>query len=137
MPNTPALSLPEDPVSSFGQAHDSSSLRTEGSRDTGYSGADVDTADGADGIALLARQAIVDENREVYGYELFDRSSSTRTHTAASDAALLFHAMSSAAPETLVGHKTLFINCTHESLEGPHLELVHPDRVVLEIPTLG
>ena len=137
MPNTPALSLPEDPVSSFGQAHDSSSLRTEGSGDTGYSGADVDTADGADGIALLARQAIVDENREVYGYELFDRSSSTRTHTAASDAALLFHAMSSAAPEALVGHKTLFINCTHESLEGPHLELVHPDRVVLEIPTLG
>ena len=58
MPNTPALSLSEDPVSSFGQAHDSSSLRTEGSGDTGHSGADVDTADGADGIALLARQAI-------------------------------------------------------------------------------
>ena len=25
---------------------------------------------------------------------------------------------------------------THESLAGGHLELIHPDKVVLEVPTL-
>ena len=31
----------------------------------------------------------------------------------------------------------MFINCTHESLAGGHLELIHPEKVVLEVPTLG
>jgi EAL and modified HD-GYP domain-containing signal transduction protein len=30
--------------------------------------------------------------------------------------------------------KTLFVNCAHESLVGRHLDLIHPDRVVLELP---
>jgi EAL and modified HD-GYP domain-containing signal transduction protein len=37
----------------------------------------------------------------------------------------------------LFGKKTVFINCTHDSLAGGHLELIHPDKVVLEVPTLG
>ena len=40
-------------------------------------------------MASIARQAIVDEKRDVYGYELFDRSVAHNAHTAASDAALL------------------------------------------------
>ena len=36
-------------------------------------------------IAIIARQAIVDENRAVFGYELFDRSTASDAHTAASD----------------------------------------------------
>ena len=87
-------------------------------------------------IASIARQAIVDEKRDVFGYELFDRSVSHNAHTAASDAALLFNALSYAGAEALVGKKTVFINCTHESLSGGHLELIHPDRVVLEVPAL-
>ena len=109
------------------------------SRDDTYpidSGNDANSNDDSDSIAVIARQAIVDENREVYGYELFDRSTGAHAHTAASDAALLFHALSCAGSEALAGQKTMFINCTHESLEGAHLELVHPDKVVLEIPTL-
>lgn len=87
-------------------------------------------------IASIARQAIVDDKRDVFGYELFDRSVSHQAHTAASDAALLFNALSYAGAEALVGKKTVFINCTHESLSGAHLELIHPDRVVLEVPAL-
>ncbi len=30
----------------------------------------------------------------------------------------------------------MFINCTRDSLRGGHLELVHPDKVVLEVPAL-
>jgi len=92
--------------------------------------------DGAAPVGMIARQAIVDHHRAVFGYELFDRSTHARGHTAASDAALLFNALSGADAEMLVGRKTVFINCTHESLAGAHLELIHPEKVVLEIPTL-
>lgn len=86
---------------------------------------------------VIARQAILDETRTVFGYELFDRATAAGSHTAASDAALLFNALSYAGSEALLGKKNVFINCTHESLAGGHLELIHPDRVVLEVPTLG
>ena len=87
-------------------------------------------------VAMIARQPIVDETRAVYGYELFDRSTASESHTAASDAALLFNALSHAGTEALVGKTTVFINCTHDSLSGGHLELIHPEKVVLEVPTL-
>lgn len=90
-----------------------------------------------DNQVVIARQAIVDDHRAVLGYELFDRSTSPSQHTADSDAALLFNALSFADTETLVGNKLVFINCTHESLAGGHLELIHPDKVVLEVPPIA
>ncbi len=83
---------------------------------------------------LIARQAILDDKRTVFGYELFDRSVNQTSHTATSDAELLFNALSQAEYEEGVTLKPLFINCTHESLAGGHLELISPDRVILEIP---
>lgn len=88
-------------------------------------------------VSLIGRQAILNEHREVFGYELFDRSTAVDAHTAASDAAMLFNALSYAGTEALVGRKLVFINCTHASLAGGHLELIHPDKVILEVPTLG
>lgn len=87
-------------------------------------------------VSMIGRQAIVNEHREVFGYELFDRTTAPDAHTAASDAAMLFNALSYAGTEALVGQKLLFINCTLQSLSGGHLELIHPDKVILEIPTL-
>lgn len=84
----------------------------------------------------IARQAILDKNRNVFGYELFDRSRASTAHTPASDAALLFNVLSHADCEVLLDRKTIFINCTHQTLAGGHLELIQPDRVVLEIPPL-
>ncbi len=84
----------------------------------------------------IARQAILDSERSVFGYELFDRSVSAELHTASSDAQLLFNLLSMADNEALMQKKTLFINCTHDSLAGGHLELVAPDHIVLEIPPL-
>lgn len=91
----------------------------------------------SDNFVVIARQAILDAQRAVFGYELFDRSTATHEHTAATDAAVLFNALSYAGAETLIGRNTVFINCTHESLVGAHLELIHPDKVVLEIPVLA
>ena len=86
---------------------------------------------------LIARQAIVNAQHMVIGYELFNRSRSGPAHTAATDVALVFTALSHAGSDELVGKKLIFVNCTHESLAGGHLELVEPDKVVLEIPPLG
>ena len=88
-------------------------------------------------VALIARQAIVNAQQAVIGYELFNRSRTGPTHTAATDVALVFTALSHACTEELVGKKLIFVNCTHESLTGGHLELVDPEKVVLEIPPLG
>jgi EAL and modified HD-GYP domain-containing signal transduction protein len=85
---------------------------------------------------MIARQAIVDAGHKVVGYELFDRSQASGDHTAASDVTLVFNALSHVGDEDLFGKLFLFVNCTHDSLGGGHLELVNPERVVLEIPPL-
>jgi EAL and modified HD-GYP domain-containing signal transduction protein len=87
--------------------------------------------------ATFAHQAILDATRAVIGYELFDRSVLSSKHTAASDAQMLFNVLSNMDAESPIGKKDLFINCTHDSLAGGHLELVAPQRVVLEIPPLA
>lgn len=89
-----------------------------------------------DGTAI-ARQAIVDRNGGVFGYELFNRSMAAAPHSAASDAQLLFNVLSHADNGALIDNKTMFVNCTHASLAGGHLELVQPDRIVLEIPPIA
>ncbi|MEN9396814.1 MAG: hypothetical protein RLZ81_1344 [Pseudomonadota bacterium] len=89
-----------------------------------------------DDRTAIARQAIVDASRSVIGYELFDRSRQSDKHTAASDAELLFRVLSHIDNEALTDRKTIFVNCTHDSLAGGHLELIQPEKVVLEIPPL-
>jgi EAL and modified HD-GYP domain-containing signal transduction protein len=87
----------------------------------------------AGNFVLIARQPIVDARREVVAYELFDRSTAIDAHTPASDIALIFNAMTHTGSESLVGKLTIFVNCTHNSLAGGHLDLIQPDKVVLEI----
>lgn len=89
------------------------------------------------GSPMIARQAIVNVDKDVIGYELFNRSRAPAEHTAATDVILLFTAMSHAGREDLVGTKLLFVNSTHESLAGGHLELLNPEKVVLEVEPLG
>ena len=84
----------------------------------------------------IARQSILDAKQHIFAYELFDRSRSIENHTASSDAEMLFNLLSHVEYESLIEEKILFINCTHDSLAGGHLELIQPNRVVLEIPTL-
>jgi len=85
----------------------------------------------------IARQAILDKEGAVFGYKLFDRTLQESENNAARDAQLLFNALSLAENDVLASRKTIFINCTHESLGGGHLDLVEPERVVLEIPPLS
>jgi len=84
----------------------------------------------------IARQPILDVKGTVFGYELFDRSLGYSAYSAASDAALLFNLLSNVDTDLLSSRLPLFINCTHQTLAGGHLELIEPDRVVLEIPPM-
>lgn len=86
---------------------------------------------------MIARQAIMDANHVVVAYELFNRSQDGSAHTAASDVTLVFNALSHAGSEDLIGKVTIFVNCTHNSLGGGHLDLVNPEKMVLEIPPLN
>ena len=85
----------------------------------------------------MARQAIVSANGSIMGYELFNRSVSAEGHSASSDAQMLFNLLSLSEGESLLGKTQLFVNCTHDSLAGGHLDLVTPERVVLEIPSIA
>ena len=84
--------------------------------------------------ASIARQAIVDEKGQVFGYELFDRSRRFSDHNAASDAQLLFNVLTHADTGALMDKRTMFVNLALQSLNSEHLELVKPDRMVLEVP---
>ena len=88
-------------------------------------------------ITAIARQAIVDDKGAIFGYELFDRTRLSSEHDAASDAQLLFNVLSHADTSAVVDNRTMFVNCTHASLAGGHLELVRPERIVLEIPPIA
>ena len=85
---------------------------------------------------MIARQAIMNAQHVVIGYELFNRSLGHTSHTAATDVSLVFSALSHAGSEDLIGKMLIFVNCTHNSLAGGHLELIDPKKVVLEIPPL-
>jgi c-di-GMP-related signal transduction protein len=93
----------------------------------------ADTPQDTDGPAI-ARQPIVDDAGEVFAYELFDRSRPSSTHDAASDAQLLFNALSQVDNGAWIDNRTLFVNCALDSLASGHLDLVQPGRIVLEIP---
>lgn len=80
---------------------------------------------------FIRRQAIFDENQQIFGYELFGNA----PHSSMSDAVLLFSTLSSIGADSPVEHeKVVFVNCTRDSLDSDHLELIHPDRIVLEVP---
>lgn len=89
-------------------------------------------------FSLIARQAIVDARRSIVAYELFDRSTNKHAHDAGSDISLLFNAMADTSNALGVQTKTLFINRTHHSLVGDHLDLATPEKFVIEVdPVAG
>ena len=86
------------------------------------------------GVGLIGREAIVDRDRKVIGYELFDR---TPGAVAASGIALLLNLLSDTDADGLLGRHAVFIRCEHESMVNGDLELVPADRVVLMVPALA
>lgn len=97
----------------------------------------VDNSKPEQNLLGIARQPVVDTDLAIFGYEFLDRSSQMSAHSAASDASLLFNLLAHADTAVLAERKTLFINCTHQSLAAGHLDLIQPDQVVLKLPMLA
>ena len=89
--------------------------------------------------SYIARQPILDRQQKIISYELFSRTDETGDYaashfTASADSRMLFHALSHFGTEALFGDKSAFVNVVIESLTNEHFELVHSDRVVIEVP---
>ncbi len=84
-------------------------------------------------VHLIARQAMVDAQRQVVAYALYDRSMHNQVHDTGSDIALLFNAMADTSNALGVRARTLFIHRTHQSLVGEHLDLAAPEKLVIEV----
>ncbi|MDB5825924.1 MAG: diguanylate phosphodiesterase [Variovorax sp.] len=92
---------------------------------------DIESAAPAGAGAALSRQAIVDERRAVFGYALFEQP-----RDRANDSTVVVDALSDSGTNAVAGEKLVFIHCAFENLEGVHLDLLDPDKVVLEVSML-
>ncbi|MDZ7938649.1 MAG: HDOD domain-containing protein [Rhodoferax sp.] len=85
----------------------------------------------------IARQHIVDANKSVVGYELFNRSQGARAHSLASDVSLVLNVMAQSGTKLANGQADLFLNTTHESLTGLHWDFLVPQRTIIEVPPVA
>ncbi|MEJ8826259.1 HDOD domain-containing protein [Variovorax humicola] len=78
----------------------------------------------------LSRQAIVDDRRAVFGYALFEQP-----RDRANDSTVVLDAVSDSGAKAIAGEKIVFLHCAIENLDSVHLDLLDPDKVVLEVIT--
>lgn len=85
----------------------------------------------------IARQPIFDKTKDVYGYELLFRSSSTSvayTGTSAEGStAVVLGGLFELGVEKIVGDKKAFVNFNYNSLLSNAIELVDPSTLVIEV----
>lgn len=82
----------------------------------------------------IARQPIVNTERAVVAYELFNRTLGRGAHSQASDMALALHAVAESAAPFATSKHDVFIHSVHAGLEGPHWDFVNPSTTVIEVP---
>lgn len=82
----------------------------------------------------IARQPIVDAQRTVVAYELFNRSQSATSHSLSSDVSFALHALAESGAPFSISNCDLFINTVHEALGGSHWDFLEPARTVIEVP---
>ncbi|MGQ5523735.1 EAL and HDOD domain-containing protein [Chitinimonas sp. PSY-7] len=88
--------------------------------------------------AFIGRQPILNRQQQIIGYELLfrlDQSSVTAEFSSDMQAGtnILVNTLSNMGADWLVGSKLAFVNVATSMLESNFLELLHPQRVVLEI----
>ncbi len=85
--------------------------------------------------AAFARLPILDARRAIVGYELVDNGVAAHGDediAPSRDADLLFNAMA-LPPQACGDQRLLIVRCRLETLEGGHLDLVDPQRLVIEV----
>ncbi|MES2582366.1 MAG: HDOD domain-containing protein [Pseudomonadota bacterium] len=84
----------------------------------------------------IARQPIVDAQRTVVAYELFNRSQSATSHSVSSDVSFALHAMAQSGAPFAISNCDLFINTVHQALGGAHWDFMDPAKTVIEVPLI-
>jgi len=88
--------------------------------------------------AFIGRQPIMDEKQQIIGYELFFRHSADAQSAVFEDefkaySSVLMNTIGGIDMQWLLGDKLAFINVNEEMLKSEFLELMPPQRTVLEI----
>jgi len=85
----------------------------------------------------LGRQPILDRNQSLYAFELLFRSSRENraeiVDNIAATSAVIAHTLSEFGIDAVLGRYVGFINCDASFLQSDVIELLPPDRMVLEI----
>ena len=85
----------------------------------------------------IARQPIFDKRKDVYGYELLFRNSTTSmayTGTSAeSSTAVVLGGLFELGVEKIVGDKKAFVNFNYNSLLSNSIELIDPSTLIIEV----
>lgn len=89
-------------------------------------------------LSAVARQGIMDSNRQIVAYELLYRRSQESTEAnvvddMAATVTVVINTLSEIGLEVVVGARDIYINCSADVLSLPLEELLPVDRVVLEI----
>lgn len=82
----------------------------------------------------IARQPIVDAEKTVVGYELFNRSQADHVHTLASDISMVLNSLVQSGKTITDRRSDLFVNTTHDGLSGSHWDFLSTKRTVIEVP---
>lgn len=85
----------------------------------------------------IARQPIVDAQRNIHAYELFNRSAVDARHTVASDTSLVLNAVANQGTAFSIAHSDLFVHALHEGLTGSHWDFLDPAKVVACVPPVA
>lgn len=88
--------------------------------------------------AFIGRQPILNRQQQIIGYELLfrlDQEALTAEFSSDMQAGtnVLVNTLSNMGTDWLVGNKLAFINVASSMLESNFLELLHPQRVILEV----
>jgi c-di-GMP-related signal transduction protein len=81
----------------------------------------------------IARQPIVNADRAVLAYELFNRSAAASGHSRESDVALALHALGHSAAPFATSIHDVFIHSVHQGLGGPQWDFLVPHKTVVEV----
>lgn len=94
---------------------------------------DPTPAEGSIGTLSIARQPIVDAERTIVAYELFNRGRAAHAHSSSSDLFVALNAVAQSGSTLWESHHDLFLNTVPEGLVGDHWEFLPTNNVVVKV----
>jgi EAL and modified HD-GYP domain-containing signal transduction protein len=85
----------------------------------------------------IARQPIVDSQKSIMAYELFNRSRSAHEHSSASDLSVALNAVAQSGSPLWNSHHDLFLNTVPQGLVGDHWDFLPTKNIVVKVRHLS